>query len=94
MYLQDEEGQYWRSFVFIENAVTFQTVSKPEHFYYSACAFGKFQRLLANYPAETLHEVIPHFHDTADRYKTSKRPWRKTPRAVRPMWNPNRLCPG
>ena len=69
LYLQDEEGQYWRSFVFIENAVTFQTVSKPEHFYYSACAFGKFQRLLANYPAETLHEVIPHFHDTADRYK-------------------------
>ena len=47
----------------------FQTVGKPEHFYYSACAFGKFQRLLAAYPAETLHEVIPHFHDTADRYK-------------------------
>ncbi len=69
LYLQDEEGQYWRCFVFIENAVTFQTVGKPEHFYYSACAFGKFQRLLAAYPAETLHEVIPHFHDTADRYK-------------------------
>ena len=45
LYLQDEEGQYWRCFVFIENAVTFQTVGKPEHFYYSACAFGKFQRL-------------------------------------------------
>lgn len=23
LYLQDEEGQYWRCFVFIENAVTF-----------------------------------------------------------------------
>lgn len=69
LYFQDEEGGYWRCFIFIENAVTFQTVEKPEHFYYSACAFGKFQRLLADFPAVTLHEVIPHFHDTASRYR-------------------------
>lgn len=72
-YLQDGEGGYWRCFIFIENAVTFQTVEKPEHFYYSACAFGKFQRLLADFPAATLHEVIPHFHDTASRYRDFER---------------------
>lgn len=69
MFLQDEEGGFWRCFIFIENAVTFQTVEKPEHFYYSACAFGRFQRLLADFPAATLYEVIPHFHDTASRYR-------------------------
>ena len=30
LYFQDEEGGYWRCFIFIENAVTFQTVEKPE----------------------------------------------------------------
>ena len=33
----------------------------------SARAFGKFQRMLKDYPAETLYETIPHFHDTEDR---------------------------
>lgn len=69
MFYQDPEGGYWRSFLFIENAVTYQTVSKPEHFYYAGMAFGRFQRLLADYPSETLHEIIPHFHDTASRYR-------------------------
>lgn len=68
-YTVDPDGNYWRAFIFIENAITFQTVGKPEHFYYSACAFGKFQRLLADYPSETLHETIPNFHNTASRYR-------------------------
>lgn len=46
-YYHDPDGNYWRAFIFIENAITYQTVEKPEHFYYSGCAFGKFQRLLA-----------------------------------------------
>ena len=69
MYYQDPEGGYWRAFIFIENAITYQTAERPEHFYYSGCAFGKFQRLLAGYPSATLHETIPHFHDTASRYR-------------------------
>ena len=32
-------------------------------------AFGKFQAMLANFPADTLHETIPQFHDTAKRYR-------------------------
>lgn len=72
-YYQDAEGGYWRAFIFIENAITYQTVGKPEHFYYSGCAFGKFQRLLADYPSATLHETIPHFHDTASRYRDFER---------------------
>ena len=46
-----------------------QQVQTPEQFYQSAWTFGNFQRLLADYPAHTLHETIPQFHDTRDRYK-------------------------
>lgn len=68
-YYHDPDGNYWRAFIFIENAITYQTVEKPEHFYYSGCAFGKFQRLLADYPSATLGETIPNFHNTASRYR-------------------------
>ena len=43
-------------------------VETPQQFYESAVAFGSFQRLLADYPAETLHETIPGFHDTRARF--------------------------
>jgi Ser/Thr protein kinase RdoA (MazF antagonist) len=41
-------------------------------FYQSALAFGRFQMLLADFPAETLHETIPEFHNTIDRYRQFK----------------------
>ena len=44
----------------------------PEDFYESAVAFGHFQRLLADYPAETLYETIEGFHDTKARFRTFK----------------------
>lgn len=31
-------------------------------------AFGQFQNLLADFPAEQLNETIPHFHDTRSRF--------------------------
>ena len=42
-------------------------VKDENDFYQSAVAFGHFQRLLADYPAETLHETIVNFHNTVDR---------------------------
>ena len=35
-------------------------------------AFGTFQRQLADFPAETLHETIVNFHNTPDRYAKFK----------------------
>ena len=67
-YLQDEAGDYWRSYVFIDDATCFDLVEKPEDFYNSAVAFGHFQQLLADYPAATLHETIKNFHNTVDRF--------------------------
>ena len=68
-YFTDEDGSKWRVYEFIEGAQTFDAVESNEDFYQSAVAFGKFQAMLANFPADTLHETIPQFHDTAKRYR-------------------------
>ena len=47
-------------------------VSSPEIFKTAAKAFGHFQKLLADYPADTLHEIIPNFHNTPSRYEDFK----------------------
>lgn len=63
-----ENDNYWRVYHFIESAVTYQTCENQEQFYASACAFGHFQKLLADFPADTLYESIPNFHNTKSRY--------------------------
>ena len=71
-YFVDSQGEYWRSYIFITDATSYDQVEKPEDFYESAVAFGNFQRLLADYPAETLHETIKGFHDTKARFQVFK----------------------
>ena len=68
-YFVDSKGEYWRSYKFITDAKCCDQVEKPEDFYESALAFGNFQRLLADYPADTLHETIRGFHDTRARFE-------------------------
>ena len=72
-YYVDSSGEYWRAYLFIEDAICLEKVEKPEEFYESAVAFGNFQRLLADYPADTLHETIEGFHDTKARFKVFKK---------------------
>ncbi len=69
-YYVDPSGGWWVVYRFIERARCLEQVERPEDFYESAVAFGKFQKLLADYPAETLHEIIPDFHHTPKRYET------------------------
>ena len=66
-YYTDSEGGAWRVFPFVKDICCYQSAETPELFEASARAFGKFQHMLDGYPAETLHETIPHFHDTEDR---------------------------
>ena len=71
-YYVDSKGEYWRSYVYITDASSYDQVEKPEDFYESAVAFGHFQRMLADYPAETLNETIKGFHDTRARFQVFK----------------------
>ncbi len=68
-YYLDNDGEYWRFLVFVENSMSFDKVERPEQFYLSAVAFGNFQYLLRDYPASTLNETIKNFHNTPDRYR-------------------------
>ncbi len=67
-YYKDESGYYWRMYDFVTDSVC---VDRPnlEEFYQCAVAFGKFQRMLSNFPADSLHETIPDFHNTPKRYE-------------------------
>jgi Ser/Thr protein kinase RdoA (MazF antagonist) len=62
-------GDYWRSYIFIENAKTYQVVENPKHFYNAGKALGNFEELLKDYPADELHETIPDFHNTQKRFQ-------------------------
>lgn len=66
----DEKGNYWRAYIFIEDATSFQIVEEPELFYKSAKAFGRFQKFLSDFPAQTLYESISNFHNTEKRFET------------------------
>ncbi|HHV60967.1 MAG TPA: aminoglycoside phosphotransferase family protein [Clostridiaceae bacterium] len=68
-FYKDEEGNYWRGYIFIEGAKTYQVVENLNHFYNAGKAFGKFQKLLRGFPAEQLHETIPNFHNTPKRFE-------------------------
>ena len=71
-YYHDGAEGYWRVYDFVEDSLCLQTPETPEDFYQSAVAFGTFQRQLADFPAETLHETIVNFHNTPDRYAKFK----------------------
>jgi thiamine kinase-like enzyme len=68
-YFEDEDGSFWRSFVFIENAFCYQNAERPVLFSNSAKAFGKFQRMLDGFSVRKLHETIPDFHNTSKRFE-------------------------
>lgn len=67
-YYLDGEGNYWRMFLFVEQTVCLEKVESAKDFYDSAVAFGGFQKMLSDYPAKTLHETIPNFHNTPLRF--------------------------
>ncbi len=71
-YYIDENGDLFRMYVFIDHAICYQIVENAEVFYQAARAFGKFQNMLREFPADELFETIPKFHDTVDRYRIFK----------------------
>ena len=70
-YYEDEKGEFWRMYDFV-GGFCLDTPEREEDFYQSALAFGRFQQMLSEFPAETLTETIPEFHNTIDRYRQFK----------------------
>ena len=64
----DDQGNYWRVYIFIERARTFDAVESTLQAFQAARAFGQFQQLLADLPSPRLHDTIPDFHHTPRRF--------------------------
>jgi hypothetical protein len=64
----DGDGEWWRTFVFVERAQTFEAAESPAQAFEAGRAFGQFQRLLVDLPGARLHETIPDFHNTRKRF--------------------------
>ena len=71
-YYHHTDDEYYRVYKFIDHAVSYDLVENPMQLYHAARAFGKFQNMLADYPAEKLHETIVDFHNTRVRYEQFK----------------------
>ncbi len=67
-WVSDDSGS-WRIYEFVENTICLQTPESSADFFQSALGFGRFQEMLKDFPAETLSESIPNFHNTPDRYR-------------------------
>ena len=64
----DPDGNYWRTYLFVENAQTYDEITGTNQAYQAAKAFGEFQKQLTDLPGERLHDTIPGFHHTRQRF--------------------------
>lgn len=69
LYHLSEQGNYWRTYLFIEGARSYDMAEGPQQLRAAARAFGNFQRLLSTLPGQRLHETIPNFHNTPLRFQ-------------------------
>ena len=70
-YHRDQDGEFWRMYDFV-GGFCLDAPESDADFYESALAFGRFQHLLSDFPADTLYETIPNFHNTPDRFRQLK----------------------
>ena len=71
-YMVDPDGEFWRVYEFVTDSLCLDRPENERDLQQSGLAFGTFQNQLAFFPAHTLTEIIPHFHDTPVRYEQLK----------------------
>ncbi len=64
IYYKSPDGDCFRMYKFIERTVSYDLAERTEILTYAGQAFGRFQRMLSDFPAEKLHETIIDFHNT------------------------------
>lgn len=67
-YYLDTVGDYWRVYIFLEGARTYDVLENLEQARQAAKAFGQFQEMLVDLPQPPLFETIPDFHNGPKRY--------------------------
>lgn len=69
LYYKADDGSCYRAYRFVDNSKCCDSVSSAEIFEKSGLAFGRFQKYLSDFPATTLKETIPNFHNTIWRFE-------------------------
>ncbi len=72
-----EKTAYYRVYEYVTDGLCLDCPETAWDFRQSALAFGGFLMQLKDFPAETLHETIPGFHDTVSRYRSLHRALRE-----------------
>jgi aminoglycoside phosphotransferase (APT) family kinase protein len=67
-FLKTAAGEYWRTYLYIEGARSYDVMTGSSQVYSAARAFGEFAVVLDGLPGARLHEVIPDFHHTRKRF--------------------------
>ena len=67
-YIFDDDG-FWRLFNYIPSA-NYNVTDDLEIIRNAGAAFGEFQMMLGDFPADQLYVTIPDFHNTRKRYET------------------------
>jgi Ser/Thr protein kinase RdoA (MazF antagonist) len=65
----DEEGHYWRTYLYVEGSRSVDVMDHPAQAFAAGEAFGGFQLLLADYAGPRLNETIRGFHNTPWRFQ-------------------------
>ena len=68
VYYQDDGGNFWRIYLFIDKTRSYDITETPGQAYEVAWAFGQFQQSLVDLPGPRLAETIPNFHHTPQRF--------------------------
>ena len=71
-YTVDENGEYWRMYKYVDHSIALNESNDTRVLEETGKAFGEFQQLLSDFPAKDLNIIIPHFHNTENRYKLFK----------------------
>ena len=73
LFYVDSNNEYWRSYLFIDDVITYQEPKSLKVIYESGFAFGDFLNLLSDYDMSTLNETIKDFHNTPKRFDNFKK---------------------
>lgn len=68
-----DDNNVFRMYIFIEHTKSIENDKTYDDLYEAGLGFGRFQRMLEDFPVEILHETIPDFHNTPKRVEALKK---------------------
>lgn len=72
-----DDENYFRMYKFITDTVTIENKKTNKILFNAGKGFGRFQKLLDDYPAELLYETIANFHNTPKRIEALRKSIKK-----------------